>query len=477
MCHVYGLQNYYARAGEVIRAGLELARTGAAPTDQANACYQAGLISYRQDDYGGAETYLRQALELYETIDTPEALARQAGCLDALAGCWSRREGARARVLETQERALAIWRGLGDRQGEHECLMSLSNLYLMRGDLGRALASADAMLLFFRAANAREQIAQCQYLRGEALARAGRLEDGLAALGEALDLCRGMGRAAAAQFVQIYLGRAFGALGRYQAARDMLEQAAASDDRLIRARALGALAELCLTQGDLALAFELASESLWLMRLVGVGPLLGRALRVLGQVRAADDSGVSPLPDEAFPAAEACFRSSAMLLEEACYEGDLGETLAAYGEWLLGEGRAAEAYVALGQARERFVACGMPRAIERIEQIVSLPEKQPADVVHVRLPRHDAPRGRPLRPDELVPVRWTLDDGGVVAGNAGPIERRRALLRRLCAEANVQDAEPTVVDLAAALGVTTRTVSRDLAAMRAAGENLPTRGS
>ena len=39
-----------------------------------------------------------------------------------------------------------------------------------------------------------------------------------------------------------------------------------------------------------------------------------------------------------------------------------------------------------------------------------------------------------------------------------------------------QDAEPTVGDLAEALGVTPRTVDRDIAALRAAGEVLVTRG-
>jgi predicted DNA-binding transcriptional regulator YafY len=54
---------------------------------------------------------------------------------------------------------------------------------------------------------------------------------------------------------------------------------------------------------------------------------------------------------------------------------------------------------------------------------------------------------------------------------------RRELLLRLCAEALAHGAEPTVGDLAAALRVTPRTVDRDIAALRAAGATLATRGS
>jgi DeoR/GlpR family transcriptional regulator of sugar metabolism len=54
---------------------------------------------------------------------------------------------------------------------------------------------------------------------------------------------------------------------------------------------------------------------------------------------------------------------------------------------------------------------------------------------------------------------------------------RQERLQRLCEEAAAQGAEPTVGDLASALGVTARTVDRDIAALRAAGNVLATRGS
>jgi DNA-binding SARP family transcriptional activator len=475
MCHVYGLRNDYERARAAVRLAIELAQQGVVAGDRADAHYHAGLIEYRQDNYAAAEALLRQASELYETLETPDALTRQARCLETLAGCWSRLEGASERVIATQERALGSWRSAGDRHGEHECLLSLSNLYLMRGDLLRALGSGDAVLPFFRAARTFEHVARCQYLRGEALARMGRSDEGLAALGEALALCRRLGRAAAAQFVQVYVGRALCALGRSDEAEAALAEAAASEDRLVRARALGAWAELQLGRGDAGTAFYLAAESLELLRLVGVRPLLGRGLRVLGQARAAGGDAL-PAPDDALPAAELCFRTSVALLEEARYEGDVGEALACYGEWLLAQGRQAEAYEALTRARRCFAACAMAHAVERVDRAIRTASSDAAGApcIYVTLPRRASPRGRPLQPHELVRVRWTVAQTGHGPG-ALAAERRRDLLRQLCMEAVAQNAEPTINDLAAALGVAPRTVSRDLAAMRAAGEALPAR--
>lgn len=92
----------------------------------------------------------------------------------------------------------------------------------------------------------------------------------------------------------------------------------------------------------------------------------------------------------------------------------------------------------------------------------------------VYLPLPDAPTGRPLFPDELVPVVWTVhapDDP------QRTVERRRHQLRRLTAEAVAQGARATVEALAEALAVSTRTLLRDIQALRALGKSVPTRGT
>ena len=85
-------------------------------------------------------------------------------------------------------------------------------------------------------------------------------------------------------------------------------------------------------------------------------------------------------------------------------------------------------------------------------------------MIVARLATATAPLGRTLRPDELVDVTWTLhaaDDDAI----ADDVERRRHRLLRLLAEAARDGAAPTDDDLAAALGVSRRTIIRDMAAL------------
>ncbi|MCA9918082.1 MAG: DUF1670 domain-containing protein, partial [Anaerolineales bacterium] len=97
----------------------------------------------------------------------------------------------------------------------------------------------------------------------------------------------------------------------------------------------------------------------------------------------------------------------------------------------------------------------------------------------VWLAKADVPLGRPLTDDDLLPITWTLDDGGgdtAVYQQAGKVGLRRHRLRRLADEAFAQGALPTDADLAQALGISVRTVERDRAALAEAGFVLRTRG-
>ena len=96
--------------------------------------------------------------------------------------------------------------------------------------------------------------------------------------------------------------------------------------------------------------------------------------------------------------------------------------------------------------------------------------------VTMRLPRADAPTGRPLNDDEWVEVTWTTslpEDDRIPTKKA----RRRHRLQRLLREAQAQGAAPTIDHLAKALEVSRATIKRDLAALRAAGVRVRTRGS
>jgi hypothetical protein len=89
----------------------------------------------------------------------------------------------------------------------------------------------------------------------------------------------------------------------------------------------------------------------------------------------------------------------------------------------------------------------------------------------VRLPRADAPTGRPLRDDEWIEIAWTVaapEDEAI----SGKTARRQQRLRRLLAEAAAQNAAPTHTQLADALGVGLRTIERDMAVLQRVSEGV-----
>ena len=386
-------------------------------------------------------------------------------------------------MIENLRRALAIYLELGDEYHEQHCRVSLANAYLLRGAFDEVLQSCDTVLPFFRASDARYSIAECQYLRGLALYAIGRLPEALAALDETVDVCQGLGITAAVQVNRMYRGQVLRALGRYDEGQRDLEAACLTDDRLVKPRALSALAELWLDRGDDAQAFEAVSQALALVQDVGSQPYLGVALRVLGQVRAADVAQRLASPSRDLPDAEKCFLSSIALLEAAQYESDLAIAYAVYGRYLTAQGRATEAHAALRQAQARARRCGMAALLESLDsalqQAIPAPSAPDVGQVRVQLARQGTPRGRPLRPNDFVEVIWTIESAEYLMARSqgGKVAERHSRIRRLCAEALAQGAEPTVGDLADALGVNGRTVDRDIAALRAAGELVVTRGA
>jgi hypothetical protein len=81
------------------------------------------------------------------------------------------------------------------------------------------------------------------------------------------------------------------------------------------------------------------------------------------------------------------------------------------------------------------------------------------------VPRSSAPAGRPLRADEYVDLEWTPSDPSDWEAES-PAARRRRRVARLVQEAEMAGGSARMVDLAAALGVSERTIKRDLAQLR-----------
>jgi hypothetical protein len=107
--------------------------------------------------------------------------------------------------------------------------------------------------------------------------------------------------------------------------------------------------------------------------------------------------------------------------------------------------------------------------VEAYHQLADTP-----GVVSVSLARREAPLGRFLREDEYVSARWTISapDDEAIADKA---ERRQYRLKRLLQQAVDQGAAPTDEDLARALGVSRRTILRDMQALAQDMPRPPTR--
>ncbi len=69
LCFVYGLRNEYPRAREAIKEAMALAAESPRLIDRAEVYYQAGLISFRMDDYAEARRFLNEGLQLYEALN------------------------------------------------------------------------------------------------------------------------------------------------------------------------------------------------------------------------------------------------------------------------------------------------------------------------------------------------------------------------------------------------------------------------
>ncbi len=99
---------------------------------------------------------------------------------------------------------------------------------------------------------------------------------------------------------------------------------------------------------------------------------------------------------------------------------------------------------------------------------------QTSRFITIALAHRDAPLGRLLREDEYVSVQWAVsapEDEAIINKTV----RRRYRLKRLLQQAEKQNAAPTDEDLAQALGVSRRTILRDMQILSQEIPRPPTR--
>jgi hypothetical protein len=248
-----------------------------------------------------------------------------------------------------------------------------------------------------------------------------------------------------------------------------------AEDSWLTAQALRELADVEMSLGDPLAALPLLEEASSICEAagmedlaVGIRALYGRALLACGRVEDAD-------AETAAAAAE---------LRPGIDQGYLVSYARAQALRALGDDDGADRH--LRRAHEDLVGmlsglgeADRHRALNSVPahaEIVASWERRRPRTATASIAAAGAPGGRLLGPDEKVEVTWTVS---TPADDRIPdrVDRRRHRLVRLVAEAEAQGGAPTIEDLATALGSSPATVRRDLAALRASGRHIETRGT
>ena len=426
-----GQAMHAARSAE---QALSLARACASPLGIVQALIVKGHGQILQGGYTQALALFQEARFLAHEHGLRRHLAEALRGI-SLVHCHS---SAPLDALTTQQEELSIWRDLGLRSREATALQDLATTY---DHLGR---TADSLRALEQARGICEElgepvrVAMNQYhLAGNSLYH----NDDLApqAIGQAqkaLAAFRVYEQSGWEAATLRWLGYALWVDERYDEALDAFCQAQILHDHLGE---LGVLPELLAYQGLAQLGLGQCPQALDLTR---------RALWALAQGEVSDEV----VPD--------IYYAHAMALA-ACGEEDQAETYfrRAYQNLL-----SVAAQFENEPARQAFFHHN-PTTRRLMQEVYTrgIAPGPASGVISRRLPA--------IRGEEPVQVTWTVDAGpaDVALKQAqGGVALRRARLSRLIQEAQAQGAAPTVAQLAEALGVSTRTMQRDLATLRSA---------
>ncbi|MBN1660558.1 MAG: AAA family ATPase [Anaerolineae bacterium] len=467
---------YYAIAGCYFRANcfdqaLEQVQHGIAWAE-ARGLEQATFRGYRMltrcRQVGGDRQGMQAALE--HTL----LLAERRGDLGVLAACHQLQgdlctlQGEQRESLEQNLQAAALLEQVEDHDDRRARLYNnIAWRYLALGQAGEARRYVEQGFALSRRIGGVISAGWLHATSGTIYAYLGQWPEARAEVAAGLPLAARIDNGRMEGVLRRALGLIALAEGKSQEAIEELEQAVALAGRFDRphlAEWTVLLADACVDAGQVERAQEWAEQAWTLARERDNRPVMGLVERVQGKIESARGRWA-----QARQAFERCLgmlddRESPVEAARARYE---------YGLAALAAGDRERGQAMIEEALRAFVALGAKADEARARS--SLGRRQ----VRFDLARPEALAGRPLRAGEMVTVMWTVDAGledERLGQREGKVALRRARILRLLAEAGEQGGVPTHADLARALDVTERTIRRDVAALRAAGHLIHTRG-
>ncbi|MBU1878655.1 MAG: tetratricopeptide repeat protein, partial [Chloroflexi bacterium] len=437
-----------------------------------------GHIHYNQGHLDAAQTAFQEAQSIWQELNIrPDSLLTRIGL-----GAVQKSRGYLAVALCTFDEALAIAWECGDRQNEIMIQQNRGDILVAQGQYASARAALESALAHSRESGFSHQSAYTLVRLGHLYLALFAVPSARACLEEAEMILQGKGAKHDEAGVQRGLGLTWLALGDHEQAQSHLERAItwAAGSWVTRIGIANGLTAVDLAMGAPDKALARAAEMTDKAAALGYRKLAVEARQQQGEALLALDRATE---------AVAALQQALAIADEVGLPAVQWQTLAALGWAYRAQGQLPAARGALTRAasiieglaeriddealRAGFLAGSAVRQLYQAQAALGQP-------IHVRLARPDAPTGRPLNSDELVPVAWTVDAGetdAALLAAEGKVVLRRARIRRLLTEAAAQSGVPTERDLAEALGVTTRTIRSDLAALRQTGHDVRTRGT
>ena len=466
-------------AATYLNQALELARQLDDASQQLETFFLLGDLAARQGKFAEARSHFETVLEQARQI---EDRPRQANALRGL-GIVARQTGQLEPAISWLEKALAVYQQLHDHLGASVTLANMLGCLYYLGAWDRVLTLADEALAMKEALGDRLGAAIVRQQQGLAAYALGDFDRADLLLEQVVQECEAVGERRVVGLTHNVLGLVAEARGELAEARRYYELALAT------AQAIGAETEAAYARHDLgALYVELdqpaqavpllaAAHATWTAQNNDLLRLKSEACLGLARLALGEQAGAEALANQGWSAfqqgmpqgelPQAWLWTLYSLLNRLQRQAEAQQVLrAAYDELQ----RQATAIANPDLRRSFYERVPLNRAILAAYDRLSQRTRQ----ISVTLARQDAPLGRSLAAAELVAIRWTVDapEDELIPGKSA---RRQYRLQRLLTEAAAQGAAPTDDQLAAALGVSRRTILRDMEMLAQAGFPLRTR--